>query len=48
MASYSFRTLPEVFATSAEHKALVTKGLGTGEIRRIRRGIYTTNLKSGG
>lgn len=45
MAGYSFRSLPEVFATTAEHKALVTKGLSKGEIRRIRRGIYTTNLK---
>src|ERR1700691_3848063 len=44
MASYSFRGFPEVFTTRAEHTAIVTSGLKERQIRRIRRGIYTTNL----
>lgn len=44
MSSYSFRSLPEVFATSAEQKEFVAAGLRQGKIRKIRRGLYTTNL----
>lgn len=44
MASYSFRGFPEVFTTRAEHTAIVTSGLKERQIRRIRRGLYTTNL----
>lgn len=36
--------MPEVFATFTAQKGLVTEGLKDGKIRRIRRGIYTTNL----
>jgi hypothetical protein len=42
VASYSFRSLPEVFATSAKDKALVDAGLREGRLRKLRRGLYTT------
>ncbi len=44
MASYSFINLPEVFSTSSDQTGLVEAGLRTGKIRRLRRGLYTTNL----
>lgn len=44
MPSYSFGNLPEVFATSAAQKELVAAGIRQGKIRKIRRGLYTTNL----
>lgn len=43
MASYSLLGLPEVFATSAAHRGAVAEGLRSGAIRKIRRGLYTTN-----
>lgn len=44
MASYSFSALPEVFGTTAQDRAFVAEGVRLGKIRRIRRGLYTTNL----
>lgn len=44
MASYSFERLPEVFPTTAQHTAVVTRGLREQKIRPIRRGLYTTNM----
>ncbi|MBX7131955.1 MAG: Fic family protein [Fimbriimonadaceae bacterium] len=45
MASYSFSGLPEVFASTVEDKHLVQAGLRHGKLRRLRRGLYTTNLR---
>ena len=44
MARYSFGSLPEVFSTTVEHTTIVGNGIREGKIRRIRRGLYTTNL----
>lgn len=43
MSSYSFQGFPEVFASTVEQKALVASGLKDGSLRRLRRGLYTTN-----
>lgn len=44
MPSYSFSGLPEVFETKASQRNFVTKAVNDGQVRRIRRGLYTTNL----
>jgi|GEM_PF-3925921 len=45
MASNRFQGLLEVFSASDVNKSVIAAGLGEGKVGRIRRGLYTTNLK---
>lgn len=43
MPKNSYTQLPEVFASVAQDKNLLAAGVKDGKIRRLRRGLYTTN-----
>src|SRR5580704_7221634 len=44
MPSYRYARLPEVFQSTAKDKNLVAAGVRDGQIRPLRRGLYTTNM----
>lgn len=44
MARNAFLLLPEVFLSTAQDKNLISLGVKEGKIRKLRRGLYTTNL----
>ena len=44
MPSYPYTHLPEVFSSAAQDRNLVAAGVRDGQIRQLRRGLYTTNM----
>ncbi len=44
MASNPFAGFPEVFQTTSQMESAVRRAMAGGHIRRIRQGLYTTNL----